>query len=103
MKRNSKKTQKEFVTKCTAILTNLGAVPVDNARGYNLVVETKIGPLYLRVDDNSILFSVYGNFIGNEKEAADRFGHWKQNVHCSDGVSDALAEVKYFYSKIIND
>jgi len=100
--KNTKKQQAEFYKECRAVLIEMGAKQVDVKYSYDLVIQTSIGGLFLRVeDDTSIMFSVYANFKENPTAAKERFGHWKQNVHSTDSVQDAIAEVKYFYSRIL--
>lgn len=102
--KNTKKQQADFVKGARSVLLELGAKVLMVDYGYNLVIETSIGGLFLRVDDdNTIMYSVYANFKDNPTAAKDRFGHWKQNVHSTDSVEDAIAEVKYFYSRILNE
>jgi hypothetical protein len=101
--KNTKKQQAEFFKGARSVLIELGAKDLMVDYGYNLVIETSIGGLFLRVDDdNKIMFSVYANFKDNPDKAKDIFGSWKQNVHSIENVQDAIAEVKYFYSRILN-
>lgn len=98
----TKKQQIIFYKEARQILFDLGATELNVNVGYDLFINTSIGRLSLRVDsDNSIIFSVYSNFTDQANEAKERFGHWKQNVHSTDSVQEALAEVKYFYSRIL--
>jgi len=99
---NTKKQQAEFYKGCRAVLIEMGAKELIVDYGYNLVINTTIGGLFLRVDDdNSIMYSVYANFKDNPTVAKERFGHWKQNLYSTDSVQEAIAEVKYFYSRIL--
>lgn len=101
--KNTKKQQAEFYKGARAVLIEMGAKELKVGAGYDLSIDTSIGDLFLRVDDdNTIMYSVYSNFIGNPEEAKKRFGHWKQNVHNTDSVQEAIAEVKYFYSRILS-
>lgn len=66
----------------TALLEQQGAVKLPEPYvGYTHTLDTKIGPAYLRVDTGGKLRSIFGNFLGNEVEAKEAFGHWKVNVH----------------------
>lgn len=100
--RNTKKTQQEFSKKCEAILIDLGAEKtLDNER-YSFAIKTSIGRLFLRIDDdNSSMFTVYGNFLDEPTKAKSIFGHWKRNLHTTNCLPEALAEIKYFFSDTI--
>jgi hypothetical protein len=94
MKRILKSKQKEFFKKCVAMLKELGAVDFPSQYSYNLTIPTRVGALYLRVDpDSTYCFSVFGNFLGNEKEAQAEFGHWKYNFHGSDDGNFTIDEI----------
>lgn len=101
MKRILKAKQKEFVKKCTLMLKELGAVdsPKPNSYSYNLMIDSRIGKLYLRVDeDNTCCYSVFGNFLENTQEAKAEFGHWKYNFHggsYEDTVDEIVDAVKF--------
>jgi len=104
MKKLTKKQSQSFYKNCTALLKDLGAIEnPQTERSYNLVMETKTGPLYIRVDDDNIhCYSVFANFIGNEEKAKVKFGHWKNNIHESaeNSESEVLEIVKDFYTNL---
>lgn len=101
--KNSKKIQQEFSKKCEAILIDLGAEKTLNNERYTFAIKTSIGRLFLRIDDdNSSMFTVYGNFMDEPGKAQSIFGHWKRNVHTTNCLPEALAEIKYFFSNTLN-
>jgi hypothetical protein len=106
MKPLTKKQSQSFHKNCTALLKELGAIEnKETQRSYNLVMETKTGPLHIRVDDdNKHCYSVFANFIGNEAAAQLKFGHWKKNIHESaeSTENEVLQIVKDFYTNLKN-
>lgn len=105
MKKITKKESAAFHKNCEAMFKkDLGAVLATNsAHNYNLVLETKTGPLYIRVDDdNASCYSVFANFLGNEQAAKEKFGHWKNNIHkwAVDG-NELIEFIKNHYLKIM--
>lgn len=101
--RNSKKIQLQFIKEANDFFKSLGFVPVDASEPYRMKIKTKIGFFYISVDDeNNYMFSVYGNFMENPKAAKNYFDHWKQNFHTTDQLSEALEQIKNFYTNILN-
>lgn len=101
--KNSKKIQKEFYVRANEILINLGFKNVDKGELYEKKINTKIGFFYARVDDdNSIMFTVYANFLEKPNEAQNYFRHWKNNIHTTSPLEIALKEVEAFYTSILN-
>ena len=103
----TKKQSAAFQKQCVAMLkSELGATEVVGAHhNYDLSIETSIGTLFLRVDDdNAHCYSVFGNFLGNEKIAQEKWGHWKQNLHyrMEFTTEEVVAGVKKFYKKYLN-
>ncbi|MEW5675531.1 hypothetical protein ABGT15_04400 [Flavobacterium enshiense] len=98
----NKKQSKEFFLKCTQMLKELGAKETTSALSYNLVIQTRIGDLYLKVeDDNCFCYSLFGNFLGNEMKAKEVFGHWKYNYHGGNrdsNIDDIIEVIKVHIS-----
>ena len=106
MTKITKKQSAEFQKQCVAMLkSELGAFEITGAHhNYDLGIKTALGTLFLRVDDdNAHCYSVFGNFIGNEKTAEEKYGHWKQNCHLTSELSvpEAIDEVKQYYKKYL--
>lgn len=106
MKKITKKESAAFHKNCEAMFKNdLGATEnLNSGRSYNLMLETKTGPLHIRVDDDNVhCYSVFANFLGNEQKAKIKFGHWKNNIHEGELSGDKLIEyIKNHYLKIMN-
>ena len=100
--KNTKAIQKQFIKEANEFFKSLGFVPVDASERYEMKINTKIGFFYIRVDDdNGHMFTVYGNFLENPKEAMKKFSHWKQNYHTTTLVSEAITEIKNHYTNIL--
>lgn len=86
MKRINQKKIKHFVALCEKMLIDeFKAERITNdMRTYNLVIQTRIGKLFLRVDGGPYAYSVFGNFLENTEEAKKEFGHWKYNTYVGD-------------------
>jgi len=106
MQKLTKKQSQSFHKNCTALLKDLGAIEnPQTERSYNLVMETKTGPLYIRVDDDNVhCYSVFSNFLGNEQKAKLKFGHWKNNIHegPEKSESEVLEILEAFYTSLKN-
>ncbi len=74
----SKKANKEF----TAYIEKLGCEPIkEERRLYTHTLKTRIGLLYLRVDTEGTINTLFGNFIDDVQKAKEVLGHWKYNLH----------------------
>lgn len=100
--RNSKKVQLQFIKEVNEFFKNLGFVPVDASESYEMKIKTKIGFLYIRVDDdNSNMFTVFANFLEFRAKAKERFDHWKNNIHTMSELNEAIKEIKNYYTNIL--
>lgn len=85
MKRINQKKIKLFIALCEKMLIDeFKAEKVELSLSYNLVIQTRIGKLFLRVDGGPYAYSVFGNFLENTEEAKKEFGHWKYNTYVGD-------------------
>lgn len=101
MKRITKKQSKEFNKAATDLLINMGAEPVDRL-SYNLAIDTYIGKLFLRVDDDNVhCYSVFGNFLDDMGHAQKEHGHWKYNFYSTEDFERAMKEFKFHVSRAI--
>ena len=99
---NSQKIQKSFYNSANELFKNMGFLNVNPGERYDKKIKTKIGYFYVRVDtDNKNMFTVYGNFLENPKNATLFFSHWKQNYHTTSPVEIALKEIENFYTQIL--
>lgn len=75
----SQKANKEF----TAYIEELGAKPLkkENGRSYTHTLNTDVGLLYLYVDTEGPVNTLFGNFLDDVQEAKNKLGHWKYNLH----------------------
>lgn len=94
--KNSKKNQAAFIETMQQELNKLCAVPfISDTLQFDL--ETKFGPLWLRVDnDNYTCYSVYGRFIEPQRVTADiNFNSFsgKWNFHKSGDVGSVVQEI----------
>ena len=67
-------------------LEKVGAVALSEEnvrRSYTHSYECSIGTLFLRVDTEGTIFSLFGNFLNDTKKAKEEIGHWKHNLHMS--------------------
>lgn len=100
----SKKHQLQFYKSMKEFFINLGFIPIDPSERYEFKINTKIGFYYVRIDsDKSFCFTVTSNFLENPGAAKNYFGHWKQNIHTSSDVLEAIEEAKNFYNHILNE
>ena len=100
--RNSKKIQLQFIKEANDFFKSLGFDPVDASERYEMKIQTKIGFLYIRVDDdNSNMFTVFANFLEYPAKAKERFDHWKNNLHTTSEFNEAIQEVKNYYTNIL--
>ena len=95
MKNILKSDQQKFVKDCGKMLLKLGAEEIPPMGNYNLKIQTRIGNLYLKIDDdNTTCYSVFGNFLGDAETARKTFGHWKYNFHLCGTVEKVINEIK---------
>lgn len=74
----SQKANKEF----TAYIEELGCESIkEEKRSYTHTFKTYIGTMYLRVDTEGPVNTLFCNFLDNVKEAKKELGHWKYNLH----------------------
>jgi len=73
---------KAFISLCDKMLIDeFKAEKIELSLSYNLVINTRIGKLFLRVDAGPYCYSLFGNFLENVAEAKKEFGHWKYHTH----------------------
>ena len=100
MKKITQPKIKSFIALCEKMLIDeFGAKETGDFRNYTLVIETRIGPLYIRVDADKISYDIFGYFKENEKAAATEFGHWKYN-HYVNGEHQPEEAVEFIRQKI---
>jgi len=84
MKKITQPKIKSFIALCEEMLIDeFGAEKTELSLSYNLVINTRIGKLFLRVDSGPYTYALFGNFIENVEEAKREFMHWKYNTHVS--------------------
>jgi len=82
MKKITQPKIKSFIALCEKMLIDeFGAEKIKLSLSYNLVINTRIGKLFLRVDSGPYDYTLFGNFLENADEAKKEFGHWKYNTH----------------------
>ena len=69
--------------------------------GYTHILKTKIGMLWLKVDTEGSLVSIFGNFLNNPEEAKKLVGHWKYNLHVSKKDPNIEQCIDYHLSKVL--
>lgn len=100
--KNSKKIQMQFTKEVNAFFKSLGFVMVEEGERYEMKIDTKIGFFYITThEDNSRMFSVYGNFMQYPDKAKEKFNHWKQNIHSVQPLVPALMDIMEFYTNIL--
>lgn len=91
----SKQLQKEL----EKFIEQLGATK-NQETGYTHVIESRIGPLYLRVDTEGSIVSIFGNFLDCADRARQEFGHWKYNFHLFKTEKNIKDSIKYHIEKV---
>jgi hypothetical protein len=70
--------------KYTKLIESLGAKKLEKPQsGYTHVFPHKVGKLFLRVDTEGSILSLFGNFLEDVENAKTQLGHWKYNLHIS--------------------
>lgn len=100
----SKKDQLSFYKSMRQYFIKLGFIPISSSERYELKINTKIGFYYVNIhSDKSFCFTVTSNFLDQPEAAKNYFSHWKQNIHTSSPLKEAIEEAQNFFNNILNE
>jgi len=80
------KSEEKLHNQAVKYLESIGAKAIDKEdmqRSYTHAYECAIGTLFLRVDTEGTIFTLFGNFLNDIEKAKKEIGHWKHNLHMS--------------------